>query len=124
MHIVLNLLDNAVKYNRDGGWITLSNRVEQDTVIVCIRNSGPWIPREQWDMIFEPFATLSRDRSRQDSGTGLGLPLARRLAERMGGELQLTASDHSGLENDNGHTNVSGNEFSLRLPLLVHDGSL
>jgi signal transduction histidine kinase len=123
MHIVLNLLDNAVKYNQDKGWITLSNRVEKDTVIVYICNSGPWIPREEWDMIFEPFVTLSRDRSRQDSGTGLGLPLARRLAERMGGELQLTASGGTGLENSNGHSVASGNEFSLRLPLLVHDGS-
>ncbi|MEC0233495.1 ATP-binding protein [Paenibacillus kribbensis] len=122
MHIVLNLLDNAVKYNRDGGWMTLSSRVERDTVIVYVRNSGPWIPREKWEMIFEPFATLSHDRSRQDSGTGLGLPLARRLAERMGGELHLTASGDGVIENAN--ENGQGNEFSLKLPLLVFDSSL
>lgn len=99
MHILLNLLDNAVKYNRnDHGWITLSNELYDHKTIIRIINSGAIIPEDQWDNVFEPYATLSSDRARTGSGTGLGLPLARRLAERLQGKLYIAQSNDSGTE--------------------------
>ncbi|MFD1989961.1 sensor histidine kinase [Paenibacillus nicotianae] len=106
MHILLNLLDNAVKYNRsDHGWIHLSNELYDHKTIIRISNSGAIIPEDQWENVFEPYATLSSDRARTGSGTGLGLPLARRLAERLQGKLYIKQSD------------LSGTEFVLELPL-------
>ena len=106
MHILLNLLDNAVKYNdRKHGWIQLSNTLDDHKTIIRIANSGAIIPEDQWDNVFEPYATLSSDRARTGSGTGLGLPLARRLAERLQGQLYIKQS------------NPSGTVFILELPL-------
>lgn len=97
MHILLNLLDNAVKYNvPQQGWITVQTALEESRVLISIGSSGPIIPATQWEMVFEPYTTLSQDRSRTGSGTGLGLPLARRLAERMHGSLYIARSDERG----------------------------
>lgn len=99
MHILLNLLDNAVKYNsKEHGWIHLSNELDHHKTIIRIANSGAIIPEDQWDNVFEPYATLSSDRARTGSGTGLGLPLARRLAERLQGKLYIKQSSESGTE--------------------------
>jgi len=111
MHILLNLLDNAVKYNLpDNGWIHIAPVDDTVTstgyVQIVISNSGPHIPMEKWETVFEPYATLSSDRSRTGSGTGLGLPLARRLAERMGGRLYIASS------------NPEGNQMILELPRI------
>ncbi|WP_411347212.1 ATP-binding protein [Paenibacillus sp. WLX2291] len=97
MHILLNLLDNAVKYNvPQQGWIMVQTEIKQQHVRFRIGSSGPIIPSSQWDMVFEPYTTLSQDRSRTGSGTGLGLPLARRLTERMNGSLSIASSDEHG----------------------------
>ncbi|WP_235338449.1 sensor histidine kinase [Paenibacillus wulumuqiensis] len=114
MHILLNLLDNAVKYNLpEQGWIHIAplddhahltapasstppSSSPMNKIRVAISNSGPLIPEEKWEAVFEPYTTLSSDRSRTGSGTGLGLPLARRLAERMGGRLYIHASGSQG----------------------------
>ncbi|ANF97285.1 sensor histidine kinase [Paenibacillus bovis] len=107
MHILLNLLDNAVKYNLpEQGWIHIApvDDTAFDTsaasththYVLAISNSGPLIPPEKWETVFEPYTTLSSDRSRTGSGTGLGLPLARRLAQRMGGRLYIASSGPEG----------------------------
>lgn len=99
MHILLNLLDNAIKYNASQqGWITIANQINHDYTIIRITNSGAIIPEDQWEHVFEPYATLSSDRARTGSGTGLGLPLARRLAERLQGKLYIRQSNTSGTE--------------------------
>ncbi len=97
MHILLNLLDNAVKYNLPAqGWIKVHSHMQSHIVQIRISSSGPMIPHDQQELVFEPYTTLSQNRSRTDSGTGLGLPLARRLAQRMNGQLYIESSDERG----------------------------
>jgi len=93
IHIFMNLLDNAIKYNRPGGRIVIQSRASEDEVSISVRNTGRIIPREWWAHLFEPFSTLHQDRARSTGGTGLGLPLAFQLAEKQGGRLELVRSD-------------------------------
>ncbi|MDI4649153.1 sensor histidine kinase [Cohnella hashimotonis] len=101
MHIVLNLLDNAVKYNVSGGAVTLSNRLTygadgEPRMIVEVADTGRGIPQEAQSRIFDPFYTVSGDRSRATGGTGLGLSLVRSLAEKQGGSVRLAESGSGG----------------------------
>ncbi|WP_028532899.1 sensor histidine kinase [Paenibacillus sp. UNC217MF] len=110
MHIMLNLLDNAVKYNRPGGHIHLLNYTiapadEAHRMIIEVADTGIGIPEEAVSCIFDPFYTVSRDRSRTSGGTGLGLALVRNLAEKQGGTVQLAK------------TGADGSLFRVELPL-------
>ncbi|WP_338131048.1 sensor histidine kinase [Cohnella rhizosphaerae] len=110
MHIVLNLLDNAVKYNVPGGKVTLSNRMAErpgavSRMLVEVADTGRGIPPEAQPRIFDPFYTVSGDRSRATGGTGLGLSLVRSLAEKQGGAVRLAESG------------ASGSRFILELPI-------
>lgn len=110
MHIVLNLLDNGVKYNKRGGTVTITNHRAVDPqgaeqMVITIKDTGIGIPEEAKDRIFDPFYTVSSDRSRARGGTGLGLSLVRRLAEKQHGTVQLM---HSGPE---------GSAFAVTLPI-------
>ncbi|OME89782.1 MULTISPECIES: sensor histidine kinase [Paenibacillus] len=101
MHMVLNLLDNGIKYNRPGGTVTLSNEVKQDEhghdrMIIKVSDTGIGIPDDARERIFDPFYTVSSDRSRVHGGTGLGLALVRNLAEKQNGSVQLVESGPSG----------------------------
>ncbi|WP_025679713.1 sensor histidine kinase [Paenibacillus massiliensis] len=101
MHMVVNLLDNGIKYNRPGGTVKLSNRsVISDSgersVIIEVEDTGIGIPQELQERIFEPFYTVSDDRSRDTGGTGLGLPLVRSLAAKQHGSVRLVASGPDG----------------------------
>ncbi len=90
-----NLLDNAVKYGRQAR-VTLSQ--EQDRVVIRIRDSGAGIPADQLDAVFDPFFRLETSRSRDTGGTGLGLTIARNIAENHGGSLTLANHPEGGLE--------------------------
>jgi signal transduction histidine kinase len=98
LQIVSNLLGNAFAWTPDGGKILLTLAAGNGTVSVGVADSGPGISRHERDRIFRPFYT------RDGSGTGLGLPIARGLARALGGELRL--------ESEVG----KGSRFELRLP--------
>jgi signal transduction histidine kinase/CheY-like chemotaxis protein len=116
--ILLNLLSNAVKYNRSGGRVELAcDRVADGRLRITVVDTGPGIPPDALDRLFVPFERLERDQGAVE-GTGLGLPLSRRLAGAMGGTLELTTTINQ------------GSSFWVELPLTespaeraeVHEG--
>ena len=88
--IVLNLLSNAIKFTPAGGSITLEAAGATGRVDIRVIDTGIGIPADKLDVIFEPFVQLRSTDSSQ-TGTGLGLPISRRLATAMGGELNVTS---------------------------------
>jgi signal transduction histidine kinase len=83
--IVFNLLSNAIKFTPGGGRVDVSARADDGHVEIAVADTGPGIAREELDTIFEEFEQAS-DGKRAD-GTGLGLPLSRKLVELHGGRL-------------------------------------
>ena len=80
---LLNLLRNAIDASPEFGHISVEVSKQKETVRISIENQGPSIPAYAVPKIFEPFFTAKR------GGTGLGLPIARKIAERHGGEIKL-----------------------------------
>ncbi|MGZ4953886.1 MAG: PAS domain-containing hybrid sensor histidine kinase/response regulator [Methylobacter sp.] len=84
--ILLNLLSNALKYNRQGGSVVLSCAVMGDSVRVTIADTGTGIPNERRLEIFQAFHRLGAEKSNIE-GTGIGLVICKRLIEGMGGRI-------------------------------------
>jgi signal transduction histidine kinase/ActR/RegA family two-component response regulator len=101
--ILLNLFSNAIKYNREAGEIRCSLRCDGgDGLVIDVCDTGAGMSREQLARLFEPFDRLGAEHGTIE-GTGLGLALSRRLAEAMGGTLEV--------ESEPGR----GSTFSIRL---------
>lgn len=94
--ILMNLLDNAIKYNKTGGSVSVKNYIENNQAVIIIADTGIGIPQELVTKIFEPFYTVDKNRSRENGGVGLGLSLAKKHAETQGGALTLVKSDMEG----------------------------
>lgn len=94
--LFMNLFDNAIKYNRAGGRIFISNVVKDAQVNIEIRDTGIGIPKELVKQIFDPFYTVDKNRSRETGGFGLGLSLAKKHAEIMGGSITLVETSEKG----------------------------
>jgi two-component system phosphate regulon sensor histidine kinase PhoR len=103
MQMLTNLIDNAIKFNRDGGEvvITLTNG-ERDRIVIS--DTGEGIPSHHLDRLFERFYRADRARSRELGGTGLGLAIVKHLAKSHGGE--VTVRSQIG----------EGTEFTIELP--------
>lgn len=83
--IVRNLMDNAHKYG--GDQIMVEGFVMGDQYLVIISDNGPGVPDEETRKVFENFEQVSKGDARESTGIGLGLPIARRLARAMGGDV-------------------------------------
>ncbi len=106
--VLINILSNAVKYNRVSGQITVHGSLsdlEPGRVVLRIADTGRGLSAAQMKGLFEPFNRLGADRSGIE-GTGLGLVIARRLIEAMGGEITLDSIEGV------------GTTVTLRLPLV------
>jgi signal transduction histidine kinase len=99
-----NLIENAVKYSPEGGEVRVSAATGNGAVQIAVRDAGPGIPREQHALIFEKFGRAEVEGGSKP-GTGLGLFIARSIAEAHGGSLEVI----SGVE--------PGSTFTLTLPV-------
>ncbi|TBL80665.1 sensor histidine kinase [Paenibacillus thalictri] len=98
IHIFVNLLDNAIKYNKPGGYVDVGLTASQDRAVIRIADTGIGIPEEARSRIFEPFYTVDKNRSRETGGTGLGLALVNEWVEKQRGRIILNRSDETGSE--------------------------
>lgn len=93
--VILNILSNAVKYNRKNGSITIECTQENNTVKLAVTDTGPGIPEGLQERVFEPFDRLNAD-STAIEGTGIGLSLAKKLLEIMGGQIGFSSQPNEG----------------------------
>jgi len=89
IQVLMNLLSNAYRYTPAGGSITVSVRPDKDAVLVQVADTGIGIAPEDQEKIFERFYRADQEIVNQQTGTGLGLPIARSLVELHGGRLWL-----------------------------------
>ena len=104
---ILNLMANAIKFNKPGGEVRVSAKVNSDhQVAIVIADTGVGIPSQDLPRIFERFYRIDKARSRQVGGTGLGLSIVKHVVERMNGAIEV--------ESQLG----KGSVFTLRLPAV------
>ena len=96
--ILINLVTNGIRYGRTGGTVSLTSTHDRDQVRIDVRDDGPGIPAAQLERLFRPFDRLGLDevRNARAGGSGLGLVVARGLAEAMAGRLEITSTEGEG----------------------------
>jgi signal transduction histidine kinase len=108
--VIANLLNNAAKYQNDGGTIALTVEREAASVVITVRDRGIGISPDMLSEIFELFAQGERTLDRAQGGLGIGLSLVKTVVELHGGQVSAS-SDGPG----------RGSQFSIRLPSLLQD---
>ena len=103
--IVLNLLSNAVKFT-ERGQIRLVAKGDKEWVAIDVSDTGPGIPRDKFNFIFEEFRQVDGGATRQHGGTGLGLSISRHLAHLLGGDIFVDSIVGQ------------GSTFTIRLPAI------
>jgi PAS domain S-box-containing protein len=96
IQVLINLLSNAVKHSPSGARVEVTTAREGSMASVAVRDHGPGIPAHKVDFIFEPFTQLDGSDTRRIAGTGLGLTIARALAEKQGGGIRVTSREGEG----------------------------
>lgn len=105
--VLLQLVDNGVKFTPNGGKITVGARHDGHFVLVFVRDTGVGIPAERIEEIFIPFHQLDGSPTRRYGGTGLGLALAKLILNAHGAELKVESALHQ------------GSEFSFPMPVAI-----
>jgi signal transduction histidine kinase len=93
--ILINLLGNAMKFT-DAGHVALEMTLTDDRAHFCVRDTGPGISDGDLERVFDPFTQLDQSLKRAKGGTGLGLPVSRRLAHLLGGDLTVASVPSQG----------------------------
>lgn len=100
-----NLIENAIKYNYDDGWVRVSLNADHKFFYIKVSDSGVGIPEDCKDSIFERFYRVDKARSRDTGGTGLGLAITRNAIVLHRGSIKVYSKEHE------------GTTFSVRIPL-------
>jgi two-component system phosphate regulon sensor histidine kinase PhoR len=103
--ILINLVDNAIKFNHPGGAVTVLAVDSEGSPTIKVRDTGPGISPEHLPRVFERFYRVDKARSREAGGTGLGLAIVKHLALAHGGEAYVASEVGA------------GSEFAVKLPL-------
>ena len=102
--VIINIITNAIKYNKPQGSIAITGGVEQDRVFLRVEDTGIGVPKADLERLFERFYRVDKARSRESGGTGLGLAIAKQIVETHGG--------HIGFDSEYG----KGSTVTLYLP--------
>ena len=102
---ITNLIENAIKYNCDGGWVRVSLNADYKFFILKVSDSGVGIPEDEQDNIFERFYRVDKARSRDTGGTGLGLAITRNSVLLHRGAIKVYSKEQE------------GTTFTIRIPL-------
>jgi len=94
--VMINLLDNAIKYTEPGGVISVRAYRSGDVTAVEVTDTGSGIAPEHLPRIFERFYRVDKDRSREVGGTGLGLAIVKHIVEAHGGIIRVTSTPGKG----------------------------
>ena len=94
--MIYNLCDNAVKYNKENGTVTVTTGVSDGAPFVSVKDTGIGIPSECTDRIFERFYRVDKSRSKESGGTGLGLSIVKHIAMSLGGEITVDSTPEVG----------------------------
>lgn len=105
-HAIQNLIANAIRYNHEGGEVTIKLKATKKNVRVAVKDNGQGIPPEDLKRIFERFYRVEKSRSREKGGTGLGLAIVKHILE--GHKSKIAVSSTVG----------KGSVFSFALPLI------
>ncbi|NBI56757.1 sensor histidine kinase [Lachnospiraceae bacterium] len=103
---VSNLVENAIKYNNQGGWVHVSLNADHKFFYIKVADSGIGIPKEDQDHIFERFYRVDKSHSREIGGTGLGLAIARNAVIIHRGSIKVYSSPGE------------GTTFTVRVPMI------
>ncbi len=102
---VTNLVENAIKYNKEDGWVHVSLNADHKVFYVEVADSGAGIPKKDQDHIFERFYRVDKSHSREIGGTGLGLSIARNIVVMHRGSIRVFSQVGE------------GTTFTIRIPL-------
>lgn len=96
--VLINLIDNAIKYTPSGGKIKIKVEKEGDKVYFSVKDNGMGIPQADQERIFERFYRVDKARSRALGGTGIGLSIVRNIIKQHGSEIQVKSREGAGSE--------------------------
>ena len=94
--VLVNLLDNALRYTPAGGQIKLAARSAEAGVEMVVKDTGPGIPQEDLGHLFERFYRGDKSRQREEGGSGLGLAIAKSVVESQGGQIRVESKPGEG----------------------------
>jgi signal transduction histidine kinase len=93
-----NLVSNAIRHNLDGGWVEVATGRTDGRAVVTVSDTGPLIPPDEVDRLFQPFQRLGSQRARPTGGHGLGLTIVRAIVNVHGATLTPKARPEGGLD--------------------------
>lgn len=94
--VLVNLLDNAIKYSREGGQVVTSVRTEDNNAVLTVRDDGAGIPSHALPHVFERFYRAEKARPRGTAGAGLGLSIVQAICRAHGGTVSVTSTEGRG----------------------------
>lgn len=96
--LIYNICDNAIRYNRAGGYVKIGVHRDRNGVILIIKDNGIGIPKEHQERIFERFYRVDKSRSKERGGTGLGLAIVKHIAQVHGAQVSVQSEPGKGTQ--------------------------